>query len=136
MTAQRTAQAFAQQMTWLLDKPYPDAAKGHGVLDNLNTHTPAGLYQTFAPAEARRRLRRLEFHFTPTHGRWLNMAEIELAGYTPQCLDRPIPDEDTLARELTALTQERHAAQATIRWRFTCQDARVKLSRLYPSLSG
>ena len=135
VTAQRTAQDFAQQMKGLLDEHYPDAAKVRVVLDNLNTHTPAALYQTFDPAEARRLLRRLEFHFTPKHGSWLNMAEIELAAYTHQCLDRRIPDEDTLSRELNALTQERNAAQATIRWRFTCQDARVKLSRLYPSLS-
>jgi DDE superfamily endonuclease len=136
VTAQRTRQDFAHPMQWLLDEQYPDALRGRVVLDNLNTHAPAALYDTFPPAEARRLRRRLDFHFTPKHGSWLNMAEIELAVFTQQCLDRRIPDENCLRREVKALETERNAAQAKIQWRFTCQEARVKLHRLYPSLSG
>ncbi len=106
------------------------------VLDNLNTHRPASLYQAFEPAEARRVLKRLEFHYTPKHGSWLNMAEIEFSVFSKQCLDRRIGNEETLKREIAALEAQRNQAQATIDWRFSTGDARVKLQHLYPSVSS
>jgi hypothetical protein len=106
------------------------------VLDNLNTHRPASLYEAFAPEEARRILRRLEFHYTPKHGSWLNMAEIELSVLNGQCLDRRIGEEKQLKREVQAWQDARNAAQAKIDWRFSCQEARAKLSRLYPASSA
>jgi len=133
VTQQRTMQDFAHQMKWLVDEQYPEAEVIRVVMDNLNTHKPASLYETFAPAEARRILKQLEFHFTPKHGSWLNMAEIELSVLTRQCLARRIPDEETLKREIKAYEERRNRAKATIKWRFTSQDARVKLHRLYPS---
>ncbi len=136
VTEQRTMRDFAQQMKWLVDEHYPEAEVVRIVMDNLNTHKAASLYETFEPTEARRILKRLEFHFTPKHGSWLNMAEIELSVLTRQCLDRRIPDEATLKREITAYEERRNEAQATIDWRFTSQDARIKLHRLYPSTSG
>jgi len=126
---------FAHQMRWLVDERYPQAKVIRVTLDQLNTHTPPSLYETFEPAEARRILKRLEFHYTPKHGSWLNMAEIELSILSRQCLDRRIPDEETLKREITAYEERRNAAQAAIEWRFTTRDARVKLHRLYPSIS-
>jgi transposase len=135
MTETRTMQDFAHQMQWLVDVPYPDADVIRVVLDNLNTHKPAALYETFAPAEARRILKRLEFHYTPKHGSWLNMAEIELSVLSRECLDRRLPDPKTLRREIGAYEDRRNAAQATINWRFTAHDARIKLHRLYPSIS-
>lgn len=133
VTTQRTMIDFAHQMKWLVDERYPEAAVIRVVMDNLNTHKAASLYETFAPAEARRILKQLEFHFTPKHGSWLNMAEIELSVLTRQCLARRIPDEETLKREIAAYEARRNQANATIKWRFTSQDARVKLHRLYPS---
>ena len=133
VTAQRTMQDFAEQMRWLVDVRYPEAEMIRLVLDNLNTHKPAALYEAFAPAEARRILKKLEWHYTPKHGSWLNMAEIELSLLQRQCLDRRIPDEATLSREITAYADTRNAAQATITWRFTTTKAREKLHRLYPS---
>jgi len=133
VTTQRTMQDFAHQMKWLVDVRYPEAAVIRIVMDNLNTHKAASLYETFAPAEARRILKQLEFHFTPKHGSWLNMAEIELSVLTRQCLARRIPDEETLKCEVAAYEESRNQANATINWRFTSQDARVKLHRLYPS---
>ncbi len=125
---------FAHQMRWLVDEAYPEAEKIRVVLDNLNTHRPASLYQAFAPAEARRVLKRLEFHYTPKHGSWLNMAEIEFSVFSKQCLDRRIGDEEILKREIAALEAQRNQAQATIDWRFSTGDARVKLQHLYPSV--
>jgi transposase len=136
VTAQRTMKDFGHQMQWLVDVRYPDAEVVRVVMDNLNTHKPASLYETFEPAEARRLLKRLEFHYTPKHGSWLNMAELELSVLSRQCLDRRIPDEETLKRELNAYEVKRNAAKATIDWRFTARDARVKLHRLYPSISS
>ncbi len=133
VTTQRTMQDFAHQMKWLVDVRYPEAEVIRIVMDNLNTHKAASLYETFAPAEARRILKQLEFHFTPKHGSWLNMAEIELSVLTRQCLARRIPDEETLKCEVAAYEESRNQANATINWRFTSQDARVKLHRLYPS---
>ena len=106
------------------------------VLDNLKTHKPASLYETFAPAEAHRIRQKLEFHYTPKHGSWLNMAEIELSVLARQCLHRRIATEAMLKRELAAVEAARNAAQATIDWQFTTAQARVKLSRLYPSTSS
>ena len=134
-TERRTMQDFAHQMQWLVDEGYPDATVIRVVMDNLNTHKPASLYETFAPAEARRLLKKLEFHHTPKHGSWLNMAEIELSILSRQCLDRRIPDDAMLRREITAYEDARNAAKATITWRFTTTDAREKLQGLYPSTS-
>jgi hypothetical protein len=103
------------------------------VLDNLNTHTPAALYEAFPPAEARRIAARLEFHYTPKHGSWLNMAELEISVLSRQCLARRLPDIPALRREVAAWEAPRNAARATVRWRFTATDARTKLHRLYPS---
>lgn len=135
VTEQRTMQDFARQMKWLVEEAYPEAERVRVVLDNLNTHRAASLYETFAPAEARRILRRLEFHYTPKHGSWLNIAEIELSVFSRQCLDRRIGDEETLKREIKKLEGERNAACAKIEWRFTSEEARHKLHRLYPSTS-
>lgn len=133
VTERRTACDFAQQMKWLVDEAYPEVSVVRVVLDNLNTHRTASLYEAFEPAEARRIARRLEFHHTPKHGSWLNMAEIELSVFGRQCLSRRIPDEQTLKREVAALEEERNTARATVHWRFTSQDARIKLKRIYPS---
>lgn len=135
ITDHRTRLDFAHQMKWLVDVRYPDADVIRVILDNLNTHTYGALYEAFEPAEARRIARKLEFHFTPKHGSWLNMAELELSIFGRQCWDRRLGDEDTLRRETLALEDERNAAHATIQWRFTSQEARVKLHRLYPSHS-
>jgi hypothetical protein len=136
VTATRTMQDFAHQMKWVVDTQYPEASVVRVVLDNLNTHKPASLYETFAPAEARRILKRLEFHYTPKHGSWLNMAEIELSILNRACLDRRIPDHETLRREIAAYEDKYNAAQAMINWRFTSQQARRKLHHLYPSTSN
>ena len=135
VTEQRTMIDFAQQMKWLVDERYPLAEKIRVVLDNLNTHRPASLYEAFPPAEARRLLTKLEFHHTPKHGSWLNMAEIEFSVLQRQCLDRRIPEAATLTRTIAAWETRRNAEQATIDWRFSVTDARKKLHRLYPSPS-
>jgi hypothetical protein len=135
VTEQRTMQDFARQMKWLVDEGYPEADMIRVVLDNLNTHRAASLYETFTPEEARRIAKKLEFHYTPKHGSWLNIAEIELSVFSRQCLARRIPDEETLKRETKKLEEERNAACAKIEWRFTTEDARRKLHRLYPSTS-
>jgi hypothetical protein len=135
VTERRTMQDFAYQMQWLVDEGYPEATVIRSVMDNLNTHKPASLYETFVPPEARRLLKKLEFHYTPKHGSWLNMAEIELSILSRQCLDRRIPDDAMLRREIIAYEDTRNAAKAAITWRFTTTDAREKLHRLYPSTS-
>ena len=134
VTQRRTAHDFAQQMRWLADVAYPDATCINIVLDNLNTHKPAALYQTFPPAEARRLLRRLVFHYTPKHGSWHNMAEIEFS-VTLRRLGDHVPDEAALCRKLAAIVQTRNTAVATVKWQFTTDDARIRLVSLYPSLS-
>jgi hypothetical protein len=134
-TAHRTKRDFALQMQQVVDVDYPDTDRIRVVLDNLNTHGPASLYEAFAPAEARRLLRHLEFHYTPKHASWLNMAEIELSVLTGQCLDRRIADQQTLEAETAAWEARRNRERATIHWRFTLQDARTKLVRLYPAQS-
>lgn len=133
VTERRGNVDFAHQMKWLVDERYPDAEVARVVLDNLNTHKPASLYEAFAPEEARRIVKKLEFHYTPKHGSWLNMAEIELSILQRQCLDRRIPDEETLKREIAAWETQRNEEKATIDWRFSVTDAREKLKRLYPS---
>jgi len=135
VTEQRTMSDFAQQMKWLVDERYPTAKKIRVVLDNLNTHKPASLYAAFPPEEARRLLTKVEFHHTPKHGSWLNMAEIEFSVLQRQCLDRRIPEAATLTRVITAWETRRNAEQATIDWRFSVTDARQKLHYLYPSPS-
>lgn len=135
VTDRRTAVDFAEEMRRLVDEHYPEAEKVRVVLDNLNTHTGAALYQAFAPEEARRILRRLEFHYTPKHASWLNMVEIELSVLSRQCLEDRIPDAKTLAREMGAWEQKRNEEGATVQWRFTASDAREKLARLYPAKS-
>lgn len=131
VTAQRTAVDFAACMRDLVDVHYPDATRIRVVMDNLSTHTQAALYQAFAPAEARRILRRLEFHYTPKHASWLNMAEIEIGVLKGQCLSRRIPDVQTMKREIDAWTRRRNAAGARIRWMFTVEKARTKMRRAY-----
>ena len=133
LTQRRTMQDFARQMRWLVDEAYPDAPVIRVVLDNLNTHRMASLYETFPAPEARRIAKRLDFHYTPKHGSWLYMAEIEFSVLARSCLKQRIPGEEALRREVQALVKERNAARATINWRFNTRDARTKLHRLYPS---
>jgi hypothetical protein len=133
VTAQRTALDFAKQMRELVDVHYPNATLISVVLDNLNTHTPAALYDAFPPAEARRILSRLEFRYTPKHGSWLNMAEVEFALIRRQCLDQRIGTIATVRRKAAAWEARRNAAKRTVRWSFTTTTAREKLQRLYPS---
>ena len=132
VTQRRTMEDFAHQMRWLVDEAYPEVEVVRVVLDNLNTHRMASLYEAFPAAEARRIAKRLEFHYTPKHGSWLNMAEIEFSVLSRSCLRQRLPDEEALGREVQALVTERNTAQATINWRFNTHDARTKLHRLYP----
>ena len=118
----------------ILDVHYPDAEKVRLVLDNLNTHTGASLYEAFSPTEARHLLSRLEIHYTPKHGSWLNMAEIEIGVMNGQCLDRRIPEQQIISEEVGAWEQQRNNDEAKIRWTFTVSDARVKLVKIYPSI--
>ena len=133
VTDRRTKHDFAQQMRDLVDRHFPDATTIRVVLDNLNTHTRAALYEAFPPADARRLLRKLEFHFTPVHGSWLNMAELEFSMLARQCLNRRIGDRDTLVTEVAAWEAARNEQRASIHWQFSVNDARRKLHRLYPS---
>jgi hypothetical protein len=134
VTDRRTKVDFAHCMRDLVDVHFPCATTITVVRDQLNTHGPDALYQAFAPEEAQRILARLEFHYTPKHGSWLNMAEIELAVLSQQCLSRRIPDKCTLEQEVGAWEAERNSTLATVDWRFTTADARIKLKRLYPSI--
>lgn len=133
VTHRRTMVNFAHQMRWLADEAYPGSQKIRVVLDNLNTHKPASLYEAFDPEEARRIRKRLEFHYTPKHGSWLNMAEIEFSILARRVLRRRIPDQETLSREIVSLEAERNRVGATINWRFSTRDARIKMHYLYPS---
>ncbi len=135
VTEQRTKVDFAHQMKWLVDVCYPEAEVIRVVLDNLNTHGPGSLYEAFEPAEARRLVEKLKFHYTPKHGSWLNMAEIELSILQRQCLKRRIASEEMLKREVSAWEQQRNKTKETIDWRFSVTDAREKLQRLYPTNS-
>lgn len=134
-TQQRTKQDFAHCMKELVDLHFPEAELLRVVLDQLNTHTYAALYETFEPAEAQRIARKLEFHYTPTHGSWLNMAEIEFSVVERQCLDRYLADIPTVAAELAAWEAPRNQQNIGVDWLFTTEKARHKLQRLYPSLS-
>jgi hypothetical protein len=133
VTDRRTAKDFAHCMQELGDVHFPKATLISVVLDNLNTHTPAALYEAFTPPEARRLLRKLDFRYTPKHGSWLKMAEIEFAVLSIQGLDRRLPDQETVCRTTMAWQTQRNAAQAKVNWRFTIAKARRKLKRLYPS---
>ena len=132
VSERRTKVDWAQFMRELVDVHSAQAEKIVVVLDNLNTHTPAALYEAFAPAEARRIAQRLEIHSTPKHGSWLNMAEIELSVLSGQCLDRRIDNADELKREVSAWEDERNERQVGVNWQFTTADARIKLRKLYP----
>jgi transposase len=134
VTDRRTKVDWAHCMRQLVDELYPDAIRIRVVMDNLNTHNPAALYEVFEPAEARRILDRLEFHYTPKHGSWLNVAEIEFSVLSRQCLDRRIPDETTLKQEISAWETRRNDSNVKVDWQFTTDDARIKLKKLYPSL--
>jgi hypothetical protein len=134
VTDRRTAVDFAELVRDLVEEVYPDAEKVVLVMDNLNTHKLASLYEAFPPEQARRIAERLEIHHTPKHGSWLNMAEIELSVLARQCLDRRIETREELEREVAAWEEERNERGVEIRWRFTTADARIKLRRLYPVL--
>ena len=133
VTQRRTALDFAEVIRELVDVRYRHAERIVLVMDNLNTHKLASLYEAFEPVEARRLLEQLEIHYTPKHGSWLDMAETELSVLSRQCLNRRIPDIQTLTREVRAWEQQRNKAKCRIDWRFTTSDARIKLKRLYPS---
>jgi hypothetical protein len=132
VTERRAAEDYAQCMRELVDVHYPDAACIRVVQDNLSTHSAGSLYEAFAPAEARRILKRLEFHYTPKHASWLNMVEIEIGVLRGQCLDRRIDDPNWLRREIAAWEQQRNTVGARIKWMFTTDKARAKMGRAYP----
>lgn len=134
VTARQTGWEFAEQLRLLVDEAYPEAEQIVLVVDNLKTHSPAGLYERFSPDEARRIARKIAWHYTPEHGSWLNIAECELSVLERQCLARRLPNVETLTREVAAWEQRRNQAQVTMDWRFTTADARIKLKRLYPVL--
>jgi len=134
VTQRKRSVDFARFLKEVSDVHYPKARRIVLVCDNLSTHTPAALYEAFEPAEARRLTQRFEWHHTPVHGSWLDMAEIELSVLARQCLDRRIPDEATLATEVAAWEKERNEATVAVKWQFTTTDARTKLHRLYPSI--
>lgn len=132
----RTKVEWAHVMKGVADDLYPNAETIVVVLDNLNTHTPAAFYETFEPQEARRLAERFEFHFTPKHGSWLNMAEIEFSVLTRQCLNRRLPDKETLIQEVSAWQQQRNDEVVKVLWQFTTADARIKLRSLYPKIQA
>ncbi len=134
VTQRRTKLDWAHCIKELVDLHYPHAEKVVLVMDNLNTHTPAALYEAFAPTEARRIAQKLEIHYTPKHGSWLNMAEIELSVLARQCLEQRIPDPETLTGEVGAWEGERNTAESRIDWRFTSDEERIKLKHLYPEI--
>ena len=134
VTDRRTKADWARVVKKLVDEDYVDKERIVLVMDNLNTHHPASLYQAFEPAEARRIAQRLEIHYTPKHGSWLNMAEIELGVLARQCLDRRIPSQEVLERETGAWQDQRNRDVIQVDWRFTTEDARIKLKSLYPSI--
>ena len=134
VTEKRRKIEWATVMKQVADEFYPQAEKIVVVLDNLNTHTPSAFYETFAPEEARRLAERFEFHFTPKHGSWLNMAEIELSALVRQCLDRRLPDLKILTQEVQAWQQQRNDEVVKVQWQFKTSDARTKLKHLYPKI--
>jgi hypothetical protein len=131
----RRGREFAEFVRYLAEDLYPEAEKIRLVVDNLNVHTPAAFYESFPPEQAHRLARRIEFCYTPVHGSWLNMAEIEISVLVRQCLGgRRIPDAETLRREALAWSEARNRSGASVEWRFTTADARTKLRKLYPSI--
>ncbi len=134
VTERRTAIDFAMFLRWIVDDVYEMARRVVLVTDNLNVHTTGSLYQAFAPAEARRIAERIEWHYTPKHGSWLNVAECELSVLSRQCLNRRIASREVLRREIDEWVEERNHRMVEVKWRFTTADARIKLRRLYPSL--
>jgi hypothetical protein len=134
VTAQRTAIDWAHFMKWLADERYPNAKCIRVVLDNLNTHGAGSFYEAFEPKEAQRLARRFEFHYTPKHGSWLNMAEIELSCLSRTCLKQRLADQDAVRSHVGVWEHGRNTASVTVDWRFTTDDARIKLKKLYPSL--
>jgi len=134
VTQRRTKVDWAEAMRELADVHYPEADKIIVVMDNLNTHSPASFYTAFEPEEARRLTTRFEFHYTPKHGSWLNIAEIELSALSRQCLAGRIADQATLASKINAWQEERNASIVKVHWRFTTADARIKLAHLYPRI--
>ena len=132
VTSQRTCKDWAYAMKTLSDEIYPQAEKIVVVMDNLNTHSPISFYKTFEAEEAHRLVNRFEFHYTPKHGSWLNMAEIELGVLIRQCLSRRIASKDILEREVSAWQKDRNAKIVKVHWQFTTSDARIKLKHLYP----
>ena len=134
ITARRTAVDWALQIRKLVDDDYPEAQTIRLVMDNLNTHIGASLYQAFDPAEARRLLDKLEFHYTPKHGSWLNMAEIEFSLLSRQCMKNRMANRAYLTQEVTAWVNNRNSKESEMNWRFTTEDARIKLKHLYPTL--
>jgi hypothetical protein len=134
VTERKTKVDFARFLRRLAEGRYGSAERVVLVLDNLSTHTPAALYEAFEPAVARRLCERIEWHYTPKHGSWLNVAEVELSVLARQCLDRRIPDLEALGREVAAWERQRNASVVRVDWQFTTADARVKLRRLYPAI--
>jgi hypothetical protein len=134
VTDRRTKKDYAQILKYLVDERYPHSQMITVIQDNLNTHVKNAVYEAFPPQEAKRLLDKLEFHYTPKHGSWLNIAEIELSVLCGQCLDQRLPDQQSLKQVLAAWEAERNAKGTKVNWRFTTQDARIKLKRLYPSL--
>jgi hypothetical protein len=130
----KTSIDWAYEIKELLNEDYPEAEKVILVCDNLNTHKVASFYEAFEPKQARQIAERLEIHYTPKHGSWLNVAEIELSVFTKQCLARRIADIETLRKEAKAWYSDRNAGQKSVDWQFTTQDARIKLKRLYPQI--
>jgi hypothetical protein len=133
-TARRTSVDFAEVLRQLVDEDYENCERIVLVTDNLNTHTPAALYERFEPEDARRIANKIEWHYTPEHGSWLNIAEIELSVLSRQCLSRRVADADTLEKKVDIWQRERNSAQVTVDWQFTTADARIKLKRLYPQI--
>jgi len=133
-TARRTSVDFAEVLRQLVDEDYASCERIVLVTDNLNTHTPAALYERFEPEDARRIANKIEWHYTPEHGSWLNIAEIELSVLSRQCLSRRVADADTLEKRVAIWERERNSAQVTVDWQFTTADARIKLKRLYPEI--
>ena len=132
----KTAVDWANEIKELLDEDYPDVEKVVLICDNLNTHKVASFYEAFEPKEARRLFERLEIHYTPKHGSWLNVSEIELSVFTKQCLDRRIPDIEILRQEAKAWYGRRNVSQKSVDWQFTTEDARIKLKKLYPQIQS
>jgi hypothetical protein len=136
VTERRRKQEFAHSMRRMVEELYPHAEKIRVVLDNLSTHTAAAFYESFSAENARKLARRIEFVYTPVHGSWLNMVEVEISVLVRQCLKRRLPDMETLSREVEAWGKERNRFGASVDWRFTTKDARIKLRSLYPSTEG